>query len=121
MADPSQLSLLGGDEPPERTGPRRIVHVKWAEAVSAVYIGRPGPFGNPFTLPDAKDRVARERVLGLYRDWFAAQIANDAEFRARVEELRGRTLACWCPTRTDPWRSCHGDVILEWLDAAGAA
>lgn len=28
---------------------------------------------------------------------------------ARIEELRGNNLACWCP----PDRPCHADVLLE--------
>jgi hypothetical protein len=95
---------------------RRIVHCKWAEAADAVYIGRPGPFGNPFRLDDAADDNLRAAVLDRYRAWFTDRIGRDPAFRLQVETLRGRTLSCWCPTRRDPWRACHGDVILDWLD-----
>lgn len=98
---------------------RRIVHVKWREAAGAVYIGRPGPFGNPFALDNAADPDARDAVIQAYREWFLERVERDVAFRDAVLALQGRVLSCWCPTRKDPWRACHGDVILEWLDNQG--
>ena len=59
-----------------------------------VYIGRAGNgqdgyFGNPFPLAPDYDR---ERVVSLYRDYFAKRILTDAEFKSRVERLRGKAL-----------------------------
>jgi hypothetical protein len=113
MSTSDQPSLFEEGAPrPER----RIVHVKWAEAAGARYIGRPGPFGNPFALENATDALARDAVIQQYREWFADRIERDEEFRRAVNALKGQTLSCWCPTRKDLWRACHGDVILEWLD-----
>ena len=60
-----------------------------------VYIGRPGPWGNPFShMPGtlAKFRVAdREEVISRFREWFLAQ--PELVARAR-RELRGKVLGC---------------------------
>lgn len=80
-----------------------------------VYIGRAGHgsdgfFGNPFRLTEESPR-AREICLMKYESWFENRIAVDPEFRARVLELKGKTLVCFCAPRL-----CHGDVIARWLD-----
>jgi hypothetical protein len=111
---PLDDATLNAATPEDRAS--RIVHAKWPEAASAVYIGRPSLWGNPFPLADAKDPLARAAVVEQYRAWFHERLA-DPEFKASLEQLRGRTLACWCPTRRDPNRACHGDVLLAWLDA----
>jgi Domain of unknown function (DUF4326) len=74
-----------------------------------VYIGRPGPWGNPFShLPKsaAKFRCAsREEAVQRYEEWLRAQ----PELVAKVKrELRGKVLACWCAPK-----SCHGDVLAR--------
>ena len=78
-----------------------------------VYIGRPGPFGNPFShMPGtlAKWRVAsRDEAVARFREWFLSQPALVE--RAR-RELKGKVLGCWCKPA-----SCHGDVIAEIIDA----
>ena len=78
-----------------------------------VYIGRAGKgqdgyFGNPYPL----HRGPREAVLVRYRAYFNNRITTDAEFRARVLDLRGKRLGCFCKPR-----ECHGDVIAEWVDS----
>lgn len=99
----------------------RVVRVK--EEKYDVYIGRSGAivepdvmqkltygyFGNPFRIgPDG----TREEVIEKYRAWFKMRIKNDSEFRKRIEELRGKTLGCFCKPL-----ACHGDVIVEYLEA----
>lgn len=79
-----------------------------------VYIGRAGQgedgyFGNPYRL-SAYGR--RPELLELYRAWFLERIERDPVFRARILELRGKVLGCFCKPQ-----ACHGDVIAEWLDA----
>lgn len=89
----------------------RVVHCKKAPKDSFAYIGRPSKLGNPFPLKDPADVVARDLVIDKYRAWFNERL-DDLEFRAAVEEVRGRDLGCWCSPR-----ACHGDVVLEWLEA----
>ena len=78
-----------------------------------VYIGRPSPWGNPFThLPHAKAEYrvgSREEAIEGYYSWVVAQLARDPEF---LEPLRDKVLACWCKPE-----ACHGDVIVRLLDA----
>lgn len=92
----------------------KVVHVKRARY--DVYIGRanrawslPQSFwANPFRIGPDGDR---EEVIAKYRAW----APNNPELMARVHELRGATLGCWCRPA-----ACHGDVLLELADLAGA-
>lgn len=75
-----------------------------------VYIGRAGHgldgyFGNPFA------GSSREANIAMFEDYFDKRIDTDEAFRARVLELRGKRLGCFCVPR-----ACHGDVIAAWLD-----
>ena len=69
-------------------------------------IGDPGWLGNPYPVSE----YSREESIANYREDFLARVDQDKAFREAVEELRGRTLACWCKPKP-----CHGDVILEYL------
>lgn len=67
----------------------------------AVYIGRPGPYGNPF-------------VVGVHGtqdecvDKFEVYLSENPELVAQiVRELAGKHLVCWCKPKR-----CHGDIIL---------
>lgn len=75
-----------------------------------VYIGRPSDFGNPFVIDRDGDR---EQVIAKYREWFENRIQNDPEFRSAIEALKGKRLACFCKPL-----ACHGDVIVEYLEAS---
>ena len=77
-----------------------------------VYIGRPSPYGNPFSHMKgtlAKYKVAdRAEAIAKFREWFLSQPALVE--RAR-RELRGKVLGCWCKPA-----ACHGDVIASIVD-----
>tara|TARA_R100000458_G_scaffold44181_1_gene42214 strand:- start:170 stop:451 length:282 start_codon:yes stop_codon:yes gene_type:complete len=80
-----------------------------------VYIGRAGRgedgyFGNPFPI----SKGGRDECIARYREWFEFRIENDEEFKARVLELKGKRLGCFCKPQ-----ACHGDVIAEWLENNG--
>lgn len=81
----------------------KVVHCK--KEKYDVYIGRPSPWGNPFTL---KDESERENVIQKYQSWLKDQIKTGKISKERVLSLRGKTLGCWCAPR-----ACHGDVLLE--------
>ena len=66
----------------------------------SVYIGRPGPWGNPFVIGKDGDR---EQVIQKYRDSLTPEQITKAR-----RELKGRDLVCWCSPAP-----CHGDVLLE--------
>jgi hypothetical protein len=71
----------------------------------AVYIGRPGPFGNPFVIGEHGDRAA---VIAQYRAWLPTQPALVERMQ---RELPGRDLVCFCAPLP-----CHGDVILALVN-----
>ncbi len=77
-----------------------------------VYIGRPSIWGNPFSHRDftkAQFKVeTREQAVEAYRQWIKTQ----PQLLARLPELKGKVLACWCKPQ-----SCHGDVLAELADA----
>lgn len=84
-----------------------VVHCK--RSAFDVYIGRPGPWGNPFSHKSgtfAKFKCASiDEVLERYEAWLLAQ----PEMVARAKrELRGKVLGCWCV----PGR-CHGDILAR--------
>jgi hypothetical protein len=70
-------------------------------ANGAIYIGRPSKWGNPFVVGR---NGTREEVIEKYRLY----LLNNKELMARIEELRGKNLICWCTPLP-----CHGDVLLE--------
>ena len=80
----------------------RVVHCK--KSKYDVYVGRPGVWGNPFTM--GKDGT-REEVIQKYREWIVTQPILMQGLRG----LKGRTLACWCAPMP-----CHGDVLAELAD-----
>ena len=43
--------------------------------------------------------------------YFGNKIDNDPIFKARILELKGKTLGCFCKPN-----SCHGDIIAEYLN-----
>jgi hypothetical protein len=76
-----------------------------------VYIGRSGPWGNPFAI--GQDGT-RDEVIEKYRQYFQRKITEDA-FRIALLSLRGLTLGCHCKPA-----ACHGDVIAEYLNTMPA-
>ena len=78
----------------------------------AVYIGRRMKRGG-WDLPESKwhspfhiDKgLTRDEAIDKYREYlFSSGLIDD------IDELRGKTLACWCA----PLR-CHGDLLVELL------
>jgi hypothetical protein len=75
----------------------------------AIYVGRPGPWGNPFAIGRDGNRA---QVLALYEQWLASQ----PQLLARLDELRGRDLICWCAPQ-----GCHADLLLMLANSDRAA
>lgn len=79
----------------------RVVHLKEPHDV---YIGRPGPWGNPFQIgPDG----SRAEVIAKYREW----VVKQPDLLRELPALKGKTLGCWCRPK-----ACHGDVLVELID-----
>ena len=61
-----------------------------------------GYFGNPCKGDEAVEDFAT---------LFKKRIAEDAEYRKRIQALKGKTLGCWCKPN-----DCHADVIAAYLN-----
>lgn len=78
----------------------RVVHCK--KDKYDVYIGRPGPWGNPFEIGKDGDR---EEVVQKYAEWLLAQ--PELVEKAK-QELKDKVLGCWCAPKL-----CHGDILSQ--------
>lgn len=84
----------------------RVLNKKWQPTLNAIYIGRPSIWGNPFKI--GRDGT-REEVIEKYRRW----IANQPALLARLHELKGHDLICYCAPLP-----CHGEVLLALANAS---
>lgn len=82
-----------------------VVHCK--RSAYHVYIGRPGPWGNPFVIGKDGDRI---QVIEKFRAWFFAPEQQKLRERAK-QELKGKVLACWCAPL-----ACHGHIISKFVN-----
>ncbi len=77
-----------------------VVHCKLAPY--DVYVGRPGPWGNPFVIGRDGDRA---KVVELYANY----LRDNPELVERARRaLAGKVLGCWCAPL-----ACHGDVLAR--------
>lgn len=92
----------------------RVVHVMREKY--DVDIGRPGPFGNPYSHKSgtrAKFTVDTvEEAVDKYREY----IQGRPDLLKRLPELKGKVLGCWCKTPEKPNALCHGDVLVELIE-----
>jgi hypothetical protein len=101
---------------PQRIQRRRTLG--WRMPEGAVYVGRPGRWGNPYrvgeTNPATYDEYTAADVVDLYRRsvkfWWPKEYAEEAR-----QLLAGRDLVCWCPLVNEHGNRvpCHADVLLE--------
>lgn len=84
-----------------------------------VYIGRAGRgqrgyFGNPHSVGYCRIcncRHNRNESIEAYKEYFFDRLHNDPEFKARVLDLRGKKLGCFCKPK-----ACHGIVIANYVN-----
>ncbi len=68
---------------------------------TAVYVGRPTKWGNPFVVGvDGK----QGECVDLYAEWIKTQ----PYLLKCLPELKGKDLICWCAPKR-----CHADVLLK--------
>jgi len=99
----------------------KVVHCK--KDKYDMYIGRPSHWGNPFShLPNTAAHIRvkdRDEAVSAYREWLKGTkykeiLQEDREWILdNIGSLKGKTLACWCAPK-----KCHGDVLVELLEAA---
>lgn len=77
---------------------------------NAVYVGRPTIWGNPFeTAEEFRQWMAHVVHAGVSYADFMRLVPQRMTIEERIQKLRGKDLACWCPLDCD----CHADVLLE--------
>lgn len=69
---------------------------------SAIYIGRPSMWGNPFPISEHR---TREQAIAKYKEYAIARLKREPGWLVR---LWGKDLVCYCAPL-----KCHGDVLLE--------
>lgn len=104
-----------------------VIHVhdapdNWQRNPDYVYIGRynlhhglqRSIWHNPYRIKDLdglplNDTEKRASVINKY----AAYLEREPQLLARLPELEGKTLVCWCKQHgTDT--PCHGDILSKW-------
>ena len=82
----------------------------WEQNSRCVYIGRPGPWGNPYVIGRDGDRA--EVIRKFRKDFNLAILFPEGQWGFKsVERLRGKILICFCFPQ-----ECHGDVIADYLN-----
>jgi hypothetical protein len=69
-----------------------------------VYIGRPGPWGNPYII--GRDGT-RAEVIAKYEQY----LKRCHVLMAEIHVLKGKRLACWCSPL-----ECHGDILAHYAN-----
>ncbi len=72
---------------------------------SAVYVGRPSKFGNPFIIGE---HGSRDEVINKFEKYL---LANPTLLKAAKKELSGKDLVCFCSPQ-----KCHGDILLRYAN-----
>lgn len=82
----------------------------------AICVSRPSPFCNPFLTAIAFRHWLEtgDIAWSVTTAWAHFLKPRDYEMRrefilTHLPELRGKTLACWCPLT----KECHADVLIE--------
>lgn len=84
----------------------------------AVTVARPTRWGNPWLVGKHGDQAT---CVQAHADWLAGKRhdapngASAKEVLARIGELRGRDLACWCGLDGP----CHADTLLRLANQGG--
>jgi hypothetical protein len=76
----------------------------WRKPAGAVVVSRPSRWGNPYPVAEH----GRDQAIRLYEQHLLAS----PDLIARLPELRGRQLVCWCPLD----QPCHADVLARYAN-----
>lgn len=102
--------------------PKRIQRKRtkgWRLPPNTVAVTRPGRFGNPYRIRDAReagytgtDEQLAQWCVDLFRKAVLAkgtgEYSNNVPSIDEIKTLRGKNLACWCKGAP-----CHADVLIE--------
>lgn len=92
----------------------------WRMPPNTVSVARPGRFGNPYKISEAReagytgtDAQLSEWCCHLFRRAIltkgTGEYVDTVPSMDEVRTLRGKNLACFCPLD----RPCHADVLIE--------
>ena len=88
----------------------KVIHIRnKTGSPDEVYIGRGSKWGNPYKIENGR---SRKSVIDMYRLHLKAP--HTQALRDSIEELRGKTLVCYCKPQ-----ACHGDVLVNILNRLG--
>lgn len=78
-----------------------------------IYIGRPSKWGNPFSHKDGTkaDYKTESREDAVYSYLKYITLGTGFNLLYDLDELRGKTIACWCSPKL-----CHGNVLLDLVE-----
>ena len=86
----------------------RVVNLRRARY--DLYIGRPGPWGNPYVIGRDGTRID---IIRKY-EWYLRRRIRSGEITARdLAEHYGKALGCYCKPS-----ACHGDALARYIDRA---
>lgn len=92
----------------------RVVHCKLE--TYDVLIDRSTIWGNPYSYKQgtkARYIVAtRDEAIDKYKEWVLSQ----PQLMRLLPTLKGKRLGCWCKTKQNPNRRCHGDILVELVN-----
>lgn len=100
----------------------RVINIKSGEPYD-VYCGRAGHgqygyYGNPHPIGFCKicqRHHNREDCIEVFRQEFTARINSDKEYKLKVDELKDKTLGCFCK-QNDIEIPCHCDVYVDYFN-----
>lgn len=91
----------------------------WRKPANSVYVGRPGKWGNPYTVGSRhkfRDVDGGEEFEGtivddkgavsFFRKYAVERSQREPDW---LKPLVGKNLLCWCK----PGALCHADVLIE--------
>lgn len=86
----------------------------WRMPENTVKVDRTSRWGNPFTVAEVKASGvggSDDMLRGICVSKFQSALSHNLPFTCddAARELRGKNLACWCPSGAP----CHADVLLE--------
>lgn len=91
----------------------RVVHCKKEKYDVYIGRGRGSKWGNPYSHKEgtlAEFRVnSREEAIKKFEEY----LLSNEDLMKDLPSLRGKVLGCWCAPK-----SCHGDVLAKYADAA---
>jgi len=107
--------------------PRYTNLKEWCDDAENVYIGRKGivfidgkryptqdsVWHNPYKVREANG-MTRQKVLALYRQYMEQRLREEPGLLESLSTLKGKRLGCWCKPE-----ACHGDVLVELIEAHG--